>query len=65
MAKTKALPIFRLFGSCRYAFDAGFASKSAAKARAAKLRKRGLLARVVTGTDAVGRKGYVVYWSRK
>ena len=65
MAKTKALPIFRLFGSCRYAFDAGFASKSAAKARAAKLRKRGLLLVLLPEQMLLAEKGYVVYWSRK
>jgi hypothetical protein len=38
--------------------------KSDAKKKAQALRKRGLLARVVVAADALGRKGYVVYWKR-
>ena len=58
-------PLYRRFGQWRYSFDEGFLYKSDAKKKAETLRKMGLLARVVTGTDALGRKGFVVYWKRK
>lgn len=55
---------YRKFGNWRYSFDEGFLYKSDAKKKAAVLRKRGLLARIITGTDSLGRKGYLVYWKR-
>ena len=56
--------IYRKFGSWRYSFDSGHLYKPDAKKKADFLRKRGLLARIVSGTDSQGRKGYLVYWKR-
>jgi len=64
MSKQLVTPTRRKFGNWIYAFDEGFMYKSDAKKKAQALRKRGLLARVVVAADALGRKGYVVYWKR-
>jgi hypothetical protein len=55
---------YRKFGKWHYSFDDGFFDKSDAKKEADTARKRGLLARIVTGTSAQGRKSYLVYWRR-
>jgi len=64
MAKGWTAPTNRKFGDWLYSFDEGFSYKSDAKNKADALRKRGLLSRVVPATDALGRKGYAVYWKR-
>lgn len=65
MAKTwKAPSLYRKFGDWRYSFDSGHLYKSDARKEADSIRKRGLLARIVTGVNAMGRKGYLVYWRR-
>jgi hypothetical protein len=65
MAKSWRGPSFyRKFGQQRYSIDDGFFSKAVAMEQATRIRKTGLLARIVTGTAANGRKGYVVYWRR-
>ena len=65
MAKDWTAPkTYKMFGHWRYSFDEGFRYKSDARKKAATLREKGLLARVVPGTDALGKKGYMVYWRR-